>query len=163
MQSIKNQTNKHFLVFPLGITEKAAIAIEEIIEVFQLSFREVVPVEEVPTCVLGNYEWRQEKLWLVDLENLFGLTPMEYTTTKFMTIVIKNHNKFVGICVRKLLDLKQLNPRDIQSPNPNLFRSDLLPFLQGYFLEQNQDALTILNPQTITQLPSFKIEQLSKV
>jgi positive phototaxis protein PixI len=151
IQPTKNATAKHYLIFSLGAKERAGIAIEEIVEVFQLSFSEILPVERVPSCILGIYQWHSEIIWLVDLEILVGLTPLKSTTTKLMIIVMKQHNRYVGLCVRKLLDLQMLNPAEIQSPQPQVFRADLLPFLRGYTVEQNQEILKILNSQAIIQ------------
>lgn len=144
------EDEERFVLFELGTKYIGAIPVNYIAEVFQISLTAILPVPEVPVCVLGLYNWRGEMLWWVDLEHLVGL--QGDSGNKHMAIVIQARGKYLGLLVRELVDLEWLFRREMKSSATGLFPGELYSFLEGYFI--NDDKKTILNLEPVAILES---------
>ena len=143
-----------FLSFHLGAKDTAGIPVEYITELFQVSLAEILPVPQVSNCVLGIYNWRGEMLWLVDLEHLLGYAPLsqaDIELSKLMTIAIQMPGKSLGLVVRQLTDIEWLDPHLQKTPADGLFPPKLLPFLQGYFINEANKIFMSLDAEAIIQ------------
>lgn len=154
------KSEQKLLSFKLGEKDVAGIALESIVEVFPFSLKEILPVPEVPECVLGLYNWRGEMLWWVDLEHMLGMSPLTTTgsssVSSHMAMVIQVQEKTLGLLIRQLLDIELVDLRQIKTPTPGLFPSTVLPFLAGYFLDENQETLISFDPVAIVESHLWK-------
>lgn len=153
------QSEQKLLSFKLGEKDVAGIPLESIIEVFPFSLKEILPVPEVPECVLGLYNWRGEMLWWVDLEHMLGMPPLTNSSNSVsthMAMVIQVQEKTLGLLIRELLDIELLDLRQIKTPTLGLFPGQLLPFLAGYFLDENQETLISFAPEAIVESSLWK-------
>jgi positive phototaxis protein PixI len=154
------ETQQKFLSFQLGLKDTAVIPLQHIIEVFQISLMEICVVPHMPSCVVGTYNWRGEMLWIVDLEEMVGYTSSDRidSFSKFMAIVLQYNDKSLGLLVRQLMDIELLDPTQIKYPESQFFSSDIYPFLEGYFIYQNQsgDMMISLDASAIVQSSLWK-------
>ncbi len=149
-----------FLSFNLGVKDRAVIALKCVKEVFQLSLSEICSVPEMPSYVLGIYNWRGEMLWLVELEKLLAYTPLLQEVnvfSKMMVIVLQSHGKYLGILVRQPMDIDLLDTQQIKSPERQLFSPEILSFLQGYFINSFEEIIIALDATAIIQSPIWEI------
>lgn len=143
------------LRFPLGSADSALLPLEQIKEILSLSVTQILPVPEMPSCVLGIGNWRGEMLWLIDLNNFLGYSPLTFVVGATpLAIVIQVGNQCVGLVVEQVNnieshDLQQLHPAAI-----GLFPPHLLPFVLGSL---PGDGGTVLNLTAITQSPLWQI------
>ncbi|KAF3890899.1 purine-binding chemotaxis protein CheW [Tolypothrix bouteillei VB521301] len=154
------ETRQKFLSFYLGLKDTAVISLEHIIEVFQISLMEICAVPQMPSCVLGTYNWRGEMLWVVDLEEMLGYAPLSDETnlfSKLMAIVLHSEGKSLGLLVRQLMDIELLDTTQVKYPESQLFSSEISQFLQGYFINDSEDMAISLDASAIVHSPSWKI------
>ncbi len=140
-----------FVSFHLGKT--ALIPLDSVTELFQISLTDILPVPGVPNCVLGIYNWREEMLWMIDLNALTGLSSILQSPKQLfnqtMTMVMQVEGQFMGLIVEQVRDIETLDIKQLKTPSSGLFSSELLPFVQGYFIENDNEIKTLINPNAI--------------
>ncbi len=161
---IKGQTtldNKQkFLSLNLGARDTAVISLQEITEVFQVSLADICGVPQMPSCVLGIYNWRGEMLWLVDLEEMLGYPPVLQGAnflSNMMAVVLEREGKYLGLLVRSLMDIEWLDTNEIKTPSAELFYPAMSPFLKGYFINSSEEMVLSLDATAIIQSPIWAI------
>ena len=154
------ETATKFLSFNLGAKDTAVIELQCITEVFQVSLSEICSVPQMPSCVLGIYNWRGEMLWLIELEKLLAHTPLSQEVnvfSKMMVVVLQSHGKYLGLLVRQPMDIELLDTQQIKCPEPQLFSSEISSFLQGYFINAFEQMIIALDATAIIQSPMWAI------
>ncbi|MBD2604150.1 purine-binding chemotaxis protein CheW [Scytonema hofmannii FACHB-248] len=149
-----------FLSFNLGTRDIAVISLQEITEVVQVPLTEICCVPQMPSCVLGIYNWRGEMLWLVNLEEMLGyktLLQQRNLLSKMMTIVLENKGKYLGLLVRQLMDIEWLDTQQMKPPFAELFSPEISPLLQGYFIDNSEKMMLNLDAPAIIDSPMWKI------
>jgi positive phototaxis protein PixI len=150
------ETKQKFLSFNLGVKDTAVFPLRYIAEVLQVSIAEISIVPQMPSCVLGIYNWRGEMLWLIDLEEMLGYPPVLRSAnfiSKMMAVVLENDGKFLGLLVRQLTDIEWLDPQEIKPPVAEVFSPEISPLLEGYFINDSQQMILSLDALAILQSP----------
>jgi positive phototaxis protein PixI len=127
------ENRQRLLRFPLG-KESAMLPLEQIVEILRVNWGEILLVPEMPSCVLGIYNWRGEMLWLVDLNNLIGGAsgPQQRRgVASSMVMVVQVNDQSVGLVVPQVNDIELHELQQLQSAGPGLFSPQLLPFVLG--------------------------------
>jgi positive phototaxis protein PixI len=156
----KQENKQKFLSFNLGIKDIAVISLEQITEVLQVSLIEICGVPQMPSSVLGIYNWRGEMLWLVDLEDMLGYpSPVKNSNflSKMMAVVLESEGKYLGLLVRQLLDIEWFDVQQLKRPSAELFYPSMSPFLQGYFINNSEQMIFSLDALAILQAPIWAI------
>lgn len=150
-----------FLSFNLGARDTAVISLQQITEVVQVPLAEICCVPQMPSCVLGIYNWRGEMLWLVNLEEMLGYnkTLLQQTNvlSKMMAIVLENEGKYLGILVRQLMDIEWLDTQQMKFAFAELFSPEMSPLLQGYFIDNSEKMMLNLDAPAIIHSPIWKM------
>ena len=142
------QVVQKFLQFCLSQNDRALMPVDNISEIVTVRVPEILPVPQMRDCVLGVYNWRGEMLWIVDLGEFLGFASMFGKSTKpqtAITIVIEYQEQTIGFVVPQVLDLEMYNIQQIQAPDSQLFPPNILPFLSGFFIDDRNDILILLN------------------
>jgi positive phototaxis protein PixI len=150
------ETKEKFLSFNLGVKDTAVISLQHITEVLQVSLPEICGVPQMPSSVLGIYNWRGEMLWLVDLEAMLGYPPISQGANLLsimMAIVLENKGKYLGLLVRKLIDIEWLDTKQMKSATAELVYPKISPFLRGYFINDSEDMIFNLDAIKLIQAP----------
>jgi len=144
------------LRFPLG-SQDGLLPLEQIAEILRLDVTDILPVPEMPSCVLGIVNWRGQMLWLVDLHNLVGGTPLSLRIGKFpIAIVVKVNNQYIGLIVENINDIESHDLQQLAPATTGLFPPKLLPFVLGYL---PGDVGTVLDITAIAQCPLWQIHR----
>ena len=154
-ESATQQVGK-FLQFYLGsndvITSSASgrdlalLEAEIVTEVITVSISEILSVPQMPYCVLGIYSWRSEMLWIVDLENLLGYPPsFAANIDTILVMVIQIEGQSLGLVIPQIDNIVEQNIEQFKSPSSEIFSEDLLPFLNGYFTDQSNNIVMLIN------------------
>jgi positive phototaxis protein PixI len=154
------ETQQKFLTFHLGAKDTAVISLATITEVLQVSLSEICGVPQMPSCVSGIYNWRGEMLWLIDLEEMLGYsvaTAKNNLLSKVMAIVVQSEGKSLGLLVRQLMDIEWLDGNQIKPINIDLFPHEVTPFLEGYFINSQEEMIISLDATAIIQSPMWQI------
>ncbi len=155
----KTPEMQRFLRFQLGQEDLCLLPTEGVLQVLTIALEELLPVPQMPGCVMGVYNWRGELLWLVDFQHLVGLKPLlseDANLTNCMTIVVKLNNKVMGLVVNRVEDIEELDCNQMQPLTAGLFSSELLEFLQGYFVTKNNKMLMVFEGQAIVNTPVWQ-------
>ena len=153
-------TEQKFLSFNIGVKDTAVISLEHITEVMQVSLAEICGVPQMPSSVLGIYNWRGEMLWLVDVEEMLGYSPLLYSAnmlSKMMAIVVQIDGKSLGLLVRQLMDIESLDSQQIKPTSGELFSPEISSFLKGYFINPAEELIITLDAAAIVQSPMWAI------
>ncbi|NEP57876.1 MAG: chemotaxis protein CheW [Symploca sp. SIO2G7] len=157
LEPLPPENRQRLLRFPLGIEESALLPLEEIAEILRVNTAEILPVPEMPSCVLGICNWRGKMLWLVDLNHLIGGKPLllpETVVASAVAMVVQVHEKFLGLVVQQVNDIELHELQRLQPAVPGLFPSRLLPFVLGALPGGNG---MVLDVKAITQCPLWHI------
>ena len=148
------ETKQKFLSFSLGVRDTAVIPLEQITEVVQIPLTEICGVPQMPNCVVGIYNWRGEMLWLVDLEEMLGYSPLlqgSNVLSKMMALVVEQEGKYLGILIRQLIDIDWLDTQQMKQPSGEVFYPEIIPFLQGYFINDSEQMIFNLDASAMLQ------------
>ncbi|MDJ0730859.1 MAG: chemotaxis protein CheW [Crocosphaera sp.] len=162
LETEKHHQLEQFLRFRLVPDTSLLLPVSQLTEVITIPLGQIVPIPQMPSWVMGVYNWRGEILWIIDLGELLGLTPwyqQPQVTPIYRTIVLhsgttsqrvpKAHRQHLGAVVSGVDDIAWCNPNDIQSPPQSAATSRLAPFLRGYWLPPRQEMFIVLDGEAI--------------
>lgn len=150
------ETQEKFLSFSLGNNDKAVIPLQHITEVLQVSLPDICGVPQMPSYVLGIYNWRGEILWLVDLEEMLGYTSLlqgANLLAKMMAIILEIDGKYLGFLVRNLMDIEWLSQGQIKLPSTDCLSAKISDFIQGYYINAVEEMVFSLDVAAIIKYP----------
>lgn len=163
---LKDRQEEQFLRFHLEPETKIMLPIEQVTEVLKIDVGNIVPIPQMPSWVMGVYNWRGEILWIVDLGHLIGLNSwyQQENNTKDHTAVVLSHksksdkkNKSqtsLGLVMTRVEDIEWCNTNLIQSPPASAITSALAPFLRGYWVKPDGQIILVLDGDAIvTAMP----------
>ncbi len=147
------EEKKQFLKFYLESTTKAILPISEVREVLKVPLGKIVPIPQMPPWTMGIYNWRGEILWTIDLGHLLGLATwyqQQKNTIDYSVVVISSRKKStsvvnLGLIVTQVEDIEWCNIQGIQSPVNSNVSTELSPFLEGYFINPDEQMILVLN------------------
>lgn len=151
---------------PLAPQDGVLLPLEQLTEIISVESIEVLPIPEMPACVLGIGSWRGEMLWLVDFNQFVGysssigsesfsetLTVLVIQSTAPQAITSKWQLMSVGIVVSQVQEIEQYDLQQLQSPAIGMFSPDLLPLVRG-ILPGCDDP--VLDLEALIQCPRWK-------
>lgn len=161
-QSDSSEVSEQFLRFELVPDTTALLPIQQLTEVLKIPRSQIVAISHMPPWVMGVYNWRGEILWMIDLGHLVGLPPWnqhDSNISSFTAIVLKTQanritattvkNLMLGTVVNRVEDIEWCNPDLIYSPPSSAVSPELVPFLRGYLLKQNNENLMVMDGEAI--------------
>ena len=143
------------LKFKLYPDTSAMLPIEQITEVIKLQGVQITPIPQMPSWVMGVYNWRGDILWMLDLGHLLGLDSWyghQHDRASHAAIVLSPNRQAkekicLGLVVAKVEDLENCEPTAIQAAvNTD---SRLTSFLRGYWLKPSGEMVLALDGQAI--------------
>lgn len=163
---LKDRQEEQFLRFHLEPETKIMLPIEQVTEVLKIDIGNIVPIPQMPSWVMGVYNWRGEILWIVDLGHLIGLDSwhqQEIRTTDHTAVVLSRRSKSdnkkksqtsLGLIMTRVEDIEWCNANLIQSPPASAITSALAPFLRGYWVKPDGQIVLVLDGDAIiTAMP----------
>ena len=141
--SVTAQGGQRFLRFHLGEEDSALLSVNTVKEVLSISGEKMLPVPDMATSVLGIHNWRGEMLWVIDLNDLLGFSPLweiEDITANMNIVVLQVDHQEIGIAVRQVETIEQHDWQKLQPPE-GLFPPQILSYAKGYLTEANSIIL----------------------
>ncbi|MDY6805559.1 MAG: chemotaxis protein CheW [Cyanobacteriota bacterium] len=155
----KSPEMQKFLRFQLGGSDLCLLPTEGVLQVLQIEIEHILPVPQMPGCVMGVYNWRGDLLWLVDFPHLVGLPPLlseDVNLTSRTTVVVRLNNKLMGLVVDRVEDIEERDLGEMQPLAAGLFSSELLEFLQGYFVTDDLKMLMVFEAEAVLNSPVWQ-------
>ena len=152
-------SRQKFLRFSLGSQDSGMLPLEKISEVLSVAVADILPVPEMPSCVLGIYNWRGKMLWLIDLENFADrplLSQQGRGLDSLRAMVIQIEGQYRGLVVQYINDIELYDAEQLQPPLRGLFPPRLLPFVKGYLPGANGIVLDI---EAIARFPMWQVHR----
>ena len=153
---------EQFLRFNLHSRTQLMLPIGQITEVLKIQFSQIVPIPQMPSWVMGVYNWRGDILWMVDLGHLIGLEPWYQTKSNrsnHTAIVLSPHKEKgasntktkinLGLVIAKVEDIEMCKVTDIQLPPNSTVEGQIASFLHGYWLKPEGEMIMVLDGKTI--------------
>ncbi|NET60108.1 MAG: chemotaxis protein CheW [Symploca sp. SIO2E6] len=134
LEPLPPETRERLLSFPLSKEENGLLPLEQITEIMRLNWVEILPVPEMPSCILGIGNWRGEMLWLVDLKELVGYTPLSKSgkiLASPVAIVIEVNHQSLGLVVEQVNDIELHDLQRLQPATAGTFPPKIMPFVLG--------------------------------
>lgn len=134
---IPDDTRQRFLEFKLLGDYKTLLPLKNIVEVYQLSTLDILPVPEISGSMLGVCNWRGEILWLTDLNALVGNRPLWHQApllAQSVAIVVQLAKKKLGLVVKQVDDIERIEPQSIHQ-NTDLCSPLWAPYVAGYIAD----------------------------
>ncbi|MEQ8974115.1 MAG: chemotaxis protein CheW [Coleofasciculus sp. C1-SOL-03] len=153
------QTQRRLLRFPLSYQDSALLPLEQIGEVLRVNVTDILPVPEMPGCVLGICNWRGDMLWLVDLSQLLGYLSLDQQgqlADVLVVLVVQVNEQSIGLVVSQVNDIEYHNLQHLQPAVPGVFPPKLLPFILGSLPE---DQGIVLNINAISHYPLWQMHR----
>lgn len=146
------EPEQRYLSFTLGIENPGLLVVETIQEILYVPLVQLLPVPDMPSCVVGIHNWRGEMLWVVDLNYLLGLGGLSLESLTTVTIIVlRDRDRTLGLMVRTVGEILAHSPVALQPP-VGLFRPELERFIEGY-LRASQSI--VLNTAAIFDTPEL--------
>lgn len=155
----KADNRKRFLRFSLSQKHDALLPLEHVIEVMQLPRESILPVPDMPRCILGICSWQGETLWLVDFNYLVGYKSLyqQAPLTQISSAVVVRHNGItLGLVVEKVIDIDLLDDSTMHM-DAGLCPPELEPFVVGHCLQQNGILLSASAVVNASQLHAHSV------
>ncbi|MDJ0715200.1 MAG: chemotaxis protein CheW [Prochloraceae cyanobacterium] len=150
------EQRKQFVEFQLGKGEFALLPAKQIIEIKRLKVEDIVPVPQLPSCILGVCQWRGNTLWLIDLGELIRLSPLTWSNSNFILVLLVEE-KTIGLVVPKVKGINYYDIEELLEPSEAFFNPELIPYLEGFFLSQDREIIRVLKPEAIIQFDSRSV------
>ena len=140
-----------YLRFQLEQQTPAILSMEYAQEVLIVPVRRITPMPNMPECVLGLLNWRNQVLWAIDLALMLKLQPLMTTAQQYHMVIIRVGQVPLGLVVQEVKGVTRFTTDSIQSPI-EVVTSGLIPYLYGCIL-QKQEILLVLNAEAIIHSP----------
>lgn len=156
----KAPNSLQYLKFQLYPDTKAMLPIAQITEVLKIQLRQIMPIPQMPTWVMGVYNWRGDILWMIDLGQLLGLDSWyqhQHERLLHSAIVLSpdrednqsEHQIHLGLMVAGIDDLATCNGEAIQGTVGSPLNHLVSSFLTGYWLNSSGEMILALDGQAI--------------
>jgi chemotaxis signal transduction protein len=133
-----------------------ALPLDCIEETQLLAPRDITPMPNMPSYILGLMRVKGQVLWISALAQQLGLVTEAERAYRYETIVIRipdraatGSEQWLGLAVQQIRGSIRLDDTRITPIGP-MVSPELQPFVLGQF-RQADETLLILNPETLTQ------------
>ncbi|MCS7030245.1 MAG: chemotaxis protein CheW [Gloeomargarita sp. SKYG116] len=137
-----------YLRFVLTSGEEFALPAMGVQEVAGISPDRISPVPNVPPVVLGVYNWRGQVIWVGDLSQFLGLSPVNTNRPELSVIVVADGGVTCGLAVERVIGAEFL---DIQQLRPPLsLDGPLKTLVQGeWVVGEAESVVRLLKPKML--------------
>jgi positive phototaxis protein PixI len=143
-------STEQFLSFNLTSTIQAMLPTQQLTEILNLSFNQIVPIPDTAAQVMGVCNWRGEVLWLVDLGYLLGSEPLfSHRRSTCKAIVVQYREHTLGLVVNQVKQMVWCDLAQVQAMPDMPFTPELSTCLQGYWLTPQNETLLVLDSDVI--------------
>ncbi|WP_310488675.1 chemotaxis protein CheW [Chamaesiphon sp. VAR_69_metabat_338] len=143
-----------FLKFQLDVQTCAVVPMLQTQEAIVLPASRVSVIPNLPAPVLGLFNRRSSLLWLVDLPEILGLTPIDRHAHSFDIALLKVGQVPLAVAVKSIQGVVRFAHEDIESPIGS-FNPAFTPYLRGWIL-QGKELILVLEPEAIINADVLK-------
>jgi positive phototaxis protein PixI len=145
-----------YLSLQLDLHTTVAVQLKFVRETLVLAVDRFMQMPNVHPCLMGLVEHRSNVFWVLDLPQLLGFTPLDYTSIETHIAILKIGGAFLGLGVHRIGRVIRFTETEIISPQDlpqKKIPIETVPFLRGWLAQSegvNTD-LYILDAEAITR------------
>lgn len=146
-EAVWEEEKSRFLRFSLNAETEGLLSLEHLVEVIKVNPQEILPIPEVPEYLLGIANRRGEAVWIVDLLYLMGATHLSQRKPipqVSMAILLQAEEQEIGLLVDRVRAIELYNSNNLQSFATQTLPPQILNFVEGYFIDEGGNTLTLL-------------------
>ena len=154
LQNLQQEKGQRFLRFSLNEEVDGLLPLSDLQEVINLNLKNILPVPEMPESILGIVNWRGKATWIVDLANLWGLSPWfqrEPIPYKGMAILVHWQEETMGLLIEQVETIEIYNPDNCLPISPGMFSEKLRSLAKGYSVDSQGKTRIVLDINCILQ------------
>ncbi len=152
--STKSTGNPHIRL-RLDDNTLAAINTDQAQEVLVIPQQRLTVMPNMPAAVMGLLNHRSRIFWVLDLPQLFGLTPLDPRSPEYHLAILRVNNKPIGLAVQEVQGVTRFSTELIQSAIDNELSPGLIPYIQGC-IPQNDEKLLVLDAVAISSYSGYQ-------
>ncbi len=126
----------------------AAVSTAHAQEVVVVAAQQLTVIPNKPRSIMGLLNHRSRIFWVLDLPQIFGLTPLDPRAPEYHIAILRVGSLHVGVAVKAIQGVTRLSADLIESPVDNALPLGLVPYLRGCIPSQ-QEMLLILDAEAI--------------
>jgi positive phototaxis protein PixI len=150
MSNATSIQTEQFLSFNLTSTIQAMLPTQQLTEILNLSFNQIVPIPDMAPQIMGVCNWRGEVLWLVDLGYLLGSEPLfSHRRPGCKAIVVQYQGHTLGLVVSQVKQMIWCDLTQVQALPETQLTTELSTCLQGYWLTPQHETLLVLDSDVL--------------
>ncbi len=133
----------------------AAVNTDQAQEVLVIPQQRLAVMPNMPTPVMGLLNHRSRIFWVIDLPELFGLTPLDPRSPEYHLAILRVNNKSIGLAVQEVQGVARFSTEVIQSAIDNELSPGLIPYLKGC-IPQESEMLLVLDAVAISSYSGYR-------
>jgi positive phototaxis protein PixI len=154
MSNATSIQTEQFLSFHLTSTIQAMLPTQQLTEILNLPFHQIVPIPDMPPQIMGVCNWRGEVLWLVDLGYVLGSEPLFENRLQprvgsrrkaCRAIVVQYQGQTLGLVVNQVNQMIWCDLAQVRALPETQLTPELAACLQGYWLTPQHETLLVLD------------------
>ncbi|MEB3357053.1 MAG: chemotaxis protein CheW [Synechococcales bacterium] len=136
---------QRFLRFNLVNRQTALIPLQQIREVIQIAPPDILPIPQMPDCVIGVCNHQGSVLWLIDCNLQMGLPSVliEGSAPTLTVVVMQQESRSLGLVVPCVMGIETYGKAQILPPDKERFSPSLRPFLGGCLANSTSPILSV--------------------
>ena len=133
----------------------AAINTDQAQEVLVIHQQRLTVMPNMPAAVMGLLNHRSRIFWVLDLPQLFGLTPLEPRSPEYHLAILRVNEKSIGLAIQEVQGVTRFSTEVIQSAIDNELSPGLIPYLKGC-IPQDEEMLLVLDGAAISSYSGYR-------
>lgn len=156
-----SQTGDRYLRINIAPNLPALIALEDVQESAWIPTHMVTPIPNLPACVLGVMNARNQVLCVVSLAQLLQIPVLTVNRQYYSMLTVRlapaaeapEETNLLALTVQEIQGILRLQPKDIESTTGD-FGATLTPFLRGRVRREGQ-SIPVLDVKAIAAAPAL--------
>lgn len=148
-----------YLKFDIAPNLPALIALEDIQESTRIPSYRVTPLPNLPACILGLMNSRNQVLCVVDLAQMLQISTPWVHRQDYSVVIVRlislsegtDEPNLLALMLHHIQGIVRLQPEEIES-SIDAFATTLTPFLKGHVV-QGAQSIPVLDVQAICTAP----------
>jgi positive phototaxis protein PixI len=136
-----------FLQFVLG-EYQLLFPLAKLQEIFNLNLNQVTAVPGLDSYVMGIYNWRGSLAWLIDLQELLTGSQTNFNAN-CLCMLTPLKGQYLGIVIDRVGGISSFGGNEMQPVVTPMIEPIGSNFIQGYFLDEHNQPLFVLDSQGI--------------
>lgn len=146
-----NDEAQRFLGFTIGDSLSALIPLANLQATIKISAKEILPVPQMSSSLLGIINYGGKATWVVDLAHLMGGSAYHQSTEigTGMGMLFQVQNETVALLIDRVGTIETYDPSQCLAIGEVMFTDRIRSFLSGYFIDTESQSRVIVDLQQV--------------